>query len=188
MSLNNQSYFSANNATIIFDNNPIGFLQNITINESYNVVEVDGIGSQVTVDYLPGVFKGRITAQRGLIELNFMFDLLKPFVSDTAVITSLLQNLPNKDNSSFTGVLSQIGNIGDALNRVRSMFNPVGYNQAMNVIMFDVKIIDNNSQAELFTLVDCILDSRSTSISLGNVLVMTDITLKYRYKQPAIAF
>lgn len=181
---------------ITFDDYQIGEFQNLTATESYGVTEVYGVGSPVP-DFIPGLFKGSLTAKKGFVDVNLFFTKLQPWAVGSA-------NSANP--ASFRKVLDEAGNFitsgPQSLNALFSNFislgtenlilhSPIQRERYTKQLLFDIKVYKNlvsstnstgTSQELLNTYKDCIIDSRRITIDASTVVIMEDLTIKYRIR------
>ena len=85
MGIQLQSSLSSLTTTILFDGIDVGALQNVTFEENFDLRAVNEIGSNYTPIYAPGVFRGTIRAQRGVLELDKIIQQINPAVSKEVI-------------------------------------------------------------------------------------------------------
>lgn len=184
---------------ITFDDFQIGELQNLTASENYGVTEVYGVGSP-TPDFIPGLFKGALSARRGFVDVNAFFTKLQPWAIGSAQDTdsqglrrvldeagNFLTNGPQSLNSLFSNFIS----VGLTQN---SYHSPIQRERFTKQLLFDVKVFKNitvptstefptgTSQELMTTYKDCIIDTRRMTIDSSTIIIIEDLTLKYRIR------
>jgi len=168
------NYFSAATATVVLDNEQVGELQNITIEEDYGMRPVNEIGSSYTNMFIPGVYSGRMRAQRALLEIDRIYQTL----------------IPNVDKSSIENLVDQV--IGDVasirkitdineliIERLTLFQNRAKTNRYSHTLTFDVQILSSDED-EFIKLEGCIINSRKLTTSVGNVAILQDIDILFR--------
>lgn len=185
--------------TIDFDGFTIGELQNLSATESYGVTEVYGVGSPVP-DFVPGLFRGSLTAKRAFVDMNHYFSTLQPWAIGTP---------EGADNSGFRRILDEYGNFlsngAQSLNSMVSNFISVGITNAVfhspiprerytKMVLFDVKVFKKivtpisteyptgTGKFLLNTYKDCIIDTRRMTIDASSIIIAEDLSLKYRVR------
>lgn len=196
---------SALNIEIEFDGVSIGALQNVTATESFGSVDVYGIGSPIP-DFVPGLYKGSISAKKAFIDMNevaaFYFTKLQPWGTGTieeflpAVRNILLQYSSFIDKTKAEGVASSVNALisNSLLNNVaaNSLRYPSDNERVTSVLYFDIKVytgtVTPTSAAmktgrELINIYkDCIIESRTLTISNSNIIIMEDLNVKFRQR------
>jgi hypothetical protein len=163
-------------AAILFDGFEIGYLQNFTLTESYNTREIDQIGSSSVVEFIPGVYRGNLTSQRAFIETDLFFSKL----GAGSTIEGVSDSSP-----IYSGLGVSIGE-GKTLNEYMKSISPV-YDSQPNIfrnsysLYFDIQVKDANGDIA-FTCVDCIIDQRRITLATSNVLLLEDLTIKFKRK------
>jgi hypothetical protein len=163
-------------ASILFDGNKIGELQEITVEEDFAIKPIESIGSSYIVDFLPGTSTGRIIARRALLESDLFFDRLTPGVVASSGIAQITNNI--------TGGLVDISSTLKTVEGISDFWNTVFSNKSTNdrfnfVLYFDIELINNNNVV-FAKFEKCVLRSRSLSVNLGNVVIMHDITCLFQ--------
>lgn len=171
------STLSALTANILFDGQSIGTLQEITIEEDFNIKAMDQIGSSYNVEYLPGTSTGRLVAKRAMLESDLFFDRLTPGVKASTAITNLVNDVSNGEIDISSSVQTTEG----ILDFWSNLFGRGTKDKLQFVVYFDIQLL--NEKNEIFAqFKDCVLKSRTMSITLGNVIVMQDIVLLFKQR------
>lgn len=170
--------YSATTATIVFDGNEVGELQNVTIEENYNLRPLSEVGSTNVVTFVPGVFRGTLRVQRGILDMD-----------------RVIQNLvPSMDKASLDGFLNVVLSSGRAkLRRITDLkeltaFYIDTYNERMksnrlsHVVSFDVEIKDVDENVFL-RLEDCMINTRKITIDSNSLVILQNVDFMYR-KRP----
>ena len=163
-------YFSAVTASIVIEDiGEVGQLQNVSIEETFDVRPVPEIGNTNVSVFVPGVFKGMLRAQRGLLDLDLIYQKLVP-ASDTNALKGLIDVVLS---SSKSATLSLNGT-------VESIFNEtIKENKLPFTITFAVELKDNSGNV-FMRLEDCIINTRRITVNIGQVLVIQDLEILYR--------
>jgi len=196
---------SALNIEIEFDGTPIGALQDVGITESFGSVDVYGIGSPIP-DFVPGLYKGSISAKKAFIDLNevasFFFTKFQPWGTGTieeflpAVRNALTQYSNFIDKTKTQGVSGSVNSLisnslltGLAAN---SLKYPSDNERVTSVVYFDIKIYKlvlnssgtkSTTSREIINIYkDCIIDGRRLTVNNSNIIVMEDLTIKFRQR------
>ena len=171
------NYLTAPTATIKFDNVVIGTLANVVITENYNFREVDGVGHMFPRAFLQGSFRGAITARAAYIDPVPIVDSFISSVSTAGFVQKIFS--PDSDTSldgqlTFEKLDEIVGFVTQILTSNKSE-----YDRGSFILYFDVDVYDQNDKLWM-SLGDCVIDSRRTSIDEGQVIIMRDLTMKFR--------
>ena len=161
--------FSALTASIIMEDiGVIGELQSISVEETYDVRPLSEIGSNVVNAFIPGVYRGILRAQRGVVDLDLVFQKLLP-ASDTNTMKDKLTAIaPNE--AAFFSLNNVVQNIFDST----TSNNRLSYN-----ITFRIEIQDAGGNT-FMKLENCMLNTRRISMNPNQVLILQDIEIVYR--------
>lgn len=167
---------SAVTANVLFDGMKIGELQEITVEEDFNIKPIEQIGSGYIVEFLPGTSVGRIVAKRALLESDLFFDRLTPGMKASTALTDITKDISNGTIDISPSVKAAEG-LSDFWQAVFSGKAP--RDKLQFVVYFDVELLDaDNVVFAKFS--NCVLKARTLSITLGAVIVMQDITALFQ--------
>ena len=162
-------------AKILFDGTEIGALQELSIEEDFDVKPIKQIGSNIPAEFLPGTTTGRLIAQRAYLEGDLLFDKLTPSLVPGSKLADLI-----KDSIGNSGELN-VGSITDVLEDAYDIYETLFLGRVLGeratfVVHFDVELI--NPQNEIFAKFrKCTLSARSMSITIGGILIMQNVTM-----------
>jgi len=147
----------------------VGELQNITIEETFDIRPVSEVGNNNVAVFVPGVFKGIVRAQRGLIDLDLIYHKLIPASSTNALKGVVDVILSSSKSATLT--------LND---KIEDIFNETAKETKLPfVIMFSIELKDDNGTV-FMKLDDCVINTRRVSVNVGQVLILQDIDLFYR--------
>jgi len=188
-------FITSTTVNILFDDYIIGELQNFSASEDFGVAEVYGVGSPIP-NFMPGNYSGNITARKGFIDPNAFFTKFHPFgnkieTNNIPSINSLVNGFANFLRSPNT-----IGTINDAIvnyairNPISSsLVFPADNERKTSMIFFDIKLAYNGmspsggvEQKIINIYKDCIITSRKIIVDTTNIIIMEDITIKFRQR------
>jgi len=168
---------SALTARILFDGTDVGTLQELTVEEDFNVRQVNQIGSNIPAEFLPGTQTGRIIAARAMLEGDLLWDKLTPSLVPGADLTELIKgaidNSGELELNPVSDILEQAYDIYEAL-----FLGRVTGDRATFVVYFNVEILDPNDNI-IAKFNKCTLTARTLSITIGNIIVMQNITMLF---------
>ena len=174
MTFNKKTNITALTATIKFDNFIVGGLQELTVSENWNVKPVHTLGKRFPVANIPGFFGGEVTARKAFIEKdqlkNVLMHYLKPVVSSEQI-----SNISDEEITLNSSKLQNI-NLDKSISTIEDVFTDLNY--LFCSIYFDIVITDETKK-EITVIRECILDSKRTSYSQSNIVIMKDVTFKY---------
>jgi hypothetical protein len=168
-------------AKIMFDGFEIGELQDFTAQESYNIKEVYGCGSPIP-DFVPGFFSGVINSKKAFIDINMIFTKQQP--ASAGQIDSTLSDIKSAVNTM--GDLLRDGS--GAINKIISSYFLSRQDQSFMTMLgepltyanlLDIEVKDFYG-GTLNLYQDCIIDSRRMTISTAAIIIMEDLTIKFR--------
>jgi len=188
MSFKRRTNFTAMTATIRFDEFDIGGMQEITISENWNLKQLNALGNRSPVAFIPGFFVGEITAKRAFIEKdnlkNIFIHHLRPTLSSDVIDDIRLEDVTvNSADPVDTSLIINSTQFSNSINEFEDILEK--WEDLFYTIYFDISIKDENRR-EIMLLNDCMLESKRTSISQGNIIIMQDITLKFRRFQKKV--
>lgn len=184
---------SATTAIIKFDGQPIGYLQDLKISEDYNVKEVDTIGSNTSVGFVVGSYRGMVTARKAFIEADLLLDMMQPSVPANVAATLGLEYLaPQTNRDQVRGTLKNINDLisgwgaftdafqGKRPNKVRNTFLVSFEIEVASMISDNASVQTSDLKAKDFILLkDCVISARDISIDVNQLVVMENITIKF---------
>jgi len=171
------SSLSSLTANVLFDGIKIGTLQEITIEEDFNIKPMDQIGSSFNVQYLPGTSTGRLIAKRAMLDSDLFFDRLTPGVKASNAISNLVQNITEDE----INISSDVEVTEGILDFWAGIFGRDVKDRLQFVTYFDIQLMNENN--EIFAkFKDCVIKSRILSITIGNIIVMQDLTILYKQR------
>lgn len=170
------SQLTALTASILFDGQKIGELQELIVQEEFNTKPIESIGSNFILDFLPGTTTGRILAKKALLESDLFFDRLTPGLSSSTGLSGIVKDISG-NRIDISTELKTIEGISDFWNTI---FSNKSINDRYNfVLYFDIELINQNNV--VFAKFDrCCIKSRSLSVTLGNVVIMQDIVILFQ--------
>jgi len=172
---------SSVNAKILFDGYEIGELQDFAAQETYNVREVYGCGTTLPT-LVPGFFSGVITSRKAYIDINLYFTMLQPM--SQGKVDSWLSSIRNALSLGADFLRDTYGTVNRLLlsysldSITDSMLKVQGGNQ-IYLNLFDIEVKDI-SGTTIHKYNDCVIDARKISASTGTVIILEDLTIKYK--------
>ena len=167
--------FSASTALILIDNVEVGELQHLTVREEYDVKPVHELGSSISVAFVPGLYKGTVTARRALLEIDKVFQALAPGTDTDALKNLLNQILPGSGQVIKTAV-----NLNDLIRQMANFFSAkVKGEPYSQIITFTIKVLDADN-VEQMRLEQCILTGRTFAIDVGSIVIMQDLNILFQ--------
>ena len=158
----------------MFADQEIGELQNITIEEGYDLKILPEIGSNYSVAFIPGVFRGVVRAQKGILDITDLINKIIPYSSKSSII-DYISNI-TKDIANIKGFMS----INDTFDFLFSHYEENLKEKSYPLVYsFNVEIKDIDGKV-FQKLEDCTINTRRVSINSGNLLILQDIELFYR--------
>ena len=182
MTLDRRTGFTALTASIVFDEFDVGGMQEITVSEAWNVKPLNALGNRSPVAFIPGFFMGDISVKRAFIEKDVLKDILfhhlRPTISDQNIGDVLLNN-ENIDSakamdSSLIRGSSQFSTALEQFEDTLETWEDLFFTLYFNIVIKDEK------NREIMILQDCVLDTKRFSMSQSNIIIMEDLTFKYR--------
>jgi hypothetical protein len=143
---------------------PIGGLQDVSFSENFNIKQVNSLGRAYSNTFIPGFFNGELRVKKVFLEQDLLSDAL--FYTMRANVSSAKE----KDN------LNDINKINDFFTYIKPSES---YDDLIYSLFFEVLIYDNNSVI-IAKIMDCIIDQRTTSISISNTIIMEDVVFKFK--------
>lgn len=175
MDLDLGKVFSASTAIILVDNVEVGQLQNLTVREEYDVKPVYELGSSISVAFVPGLYRGTVTARRALLEIDKVFQALAPGTD-----LASLQNLLNQVLPGSGSVIQTAVNLNDLIRQIANFFSAKTKREPYSqVITFTIKILDLDNHEQM-RLEQCILTGRTLTVDVGALVVMQDLNIMYQ--------
>lgn len=169
---------SAVTANILFDGQKIGTLQDITLEEDFNIKPVEQIGSSFMVEFLPGTSSGRLIAKRAMLESDLFFDKLTPGMKATDAIAQQIKDISNGKIDLAPSAL-----IAEGLSDFwQGLFGGKEPKDRLNfVVYFDIEFL-NESDEVFAKFKKCVLKSRTINVSLSNIIIMQDIIMMFQQR------
>jgi hypothetical protein len=165
-----QTTFSALTASIRIDDiGEVGELQNISIEETFDVRPLQEVGSNVVNTFIPGVFRGILRAQRGVLDLDTIYQKLLPISDVDTMKDRISVVMPANKSATF----SLNGTVEDIFN------STIKNNRLTHTLMFSVEI-RNQDGSNFMKFEDCMINSRRISVNVNQVLILQDIEMVYR--------
>ena len=160
---------STTTAKIMFEGREIGELQDFSFDENFSLIPIDELGTCHPVGFLPGFYKGSITATCAFINPDLFFTALN---AGTELPWRIKQQFVGTTDIDITDFATYLNSVG------LDYFNNT-FTRMTDVISFDINVYDKDDVL-LFGFQDCTLGARRVSISVGNVLIMQNLTMMYR--------
>jgi len=168
--ITSQSTFSALTASISIDDiGEVGELQSVSVEETFDLRPLPEIGSNVVNTFIPGVFRGILRAQRGILDLDTIYQKLLPMSDVDTMKDKISVVLASNKSATF----SLNGTVEDIFN------STIKSNRPTHNLMFNVEIKDQNSDI-FMKLEGCMINSRKITINAGQILILQDIEIVYR--------
>ena len=170
---------SALTANVLFDGEKIGTLQDITLEEDFNIKPVNQIGSSFMVEFLPGTSTGRLIAKRAMLESDLFFDRLTPGAKATDAISGTVKSISDGkiDIAPEAQVLEGLSDFWVGL-----FSGKIPRDRLNFVVYFDIEFL--NEIDEVFAkFTKCVLKSRTLNMSIGNVIIMEDIIMMFQQRE-----
>jgi hypothetical protein len=203
MSLVGSLPISATNATIKFDGEVVGYLQNLRLKEDFNIKQVNELGNNIGIGFVAGAYQGEASAKKAFIETNLLLDILKPSINANMAasmglqdFTSFLPNSGDREKANFVidtaRVVSDIVSTlkGDRVNKnnfiltfdieVTTPRSPTTVTYENKSLQLSSKTgIDQLQEETIILLKKCIISSREITIDIGDLIVMNNLTIKF---------
>jgi len=165
-----QTHFTSQTATIyINDIGDVGELQSLSIEENFDLRPVPEIGKSNITTYVPGVFKGMCRAQRGVIDLDAIYQKLLP-QSDVETMKSEISSVLASSKVATFSLNGTIENIFDSTMKNNRLTHILTFN-------IDIKDIDDNI---FMRLENCMINTRKITMSVNQVLILQDLEIVYQ--------
>lgn len=166
--------FSGLTAAIMFADIVVGGLQDVSTNEGFNNKPLYSLGRKTPIN-IPGFTSSDISAKRAYIEKDTLestiINCLNPTMSSDEIGKFIIPGNRIADNlfkMSLNKPTQTI--INSFLNMDKLFFS----------IYFDIKIFNQKNSVAMVAN-NCILDTRKSNYSVGNIIIMQDITFKCSY-------
>jgi len=193
--------FSSTNATIKFDNQVIGYLQNFRLKEDFAVKQVNSIGSNIPIGFVSGSYIGEAFAKKAFIETNLLLDVLKPAVNATTAYAMGLRDFTEFIPEGTQEVTNFVLDIANVAGQVISQIKGDNINKNSFMLMFDIEVttlrspdelviengnisiqtdteISNLQESTVILLKDCVIATREVSIDINDIIVMDNISIR----------
>jgi len=171
------SPLTALTANITFDGQKIGQLQEITVEENYNLKPIEQIGSSYITEFLPGTYSGRIVAARALIEGDLFFDKLTPGLTSSQALTTVANDMLGDGSVNISPVIKVFEGINDFWNQI--FLGKATKDRINFVVYFDIELINPNN--EIFAKYSkCAISAKTLSVQLNNIVIMQNITCLFQ--------
>lgn len=165
--------WTAVTAEMEFLGESVGELQDFSVDENFNVQRMVAIGSPVDVKHIPGVYQATITARRAFLDMNAVFSAI------TTIDASKMAGAVD----SATGTIPDLDKLKSALQNTT-----LGTNMVIASLDFDVTIFEKYiasgattpTKRTRYTFNSCTVNSRSMSVSAGNIIVMENVNILAR--------
>lgn len=194
---------SATNATIKFDGEVVGYLQNLRLKEDFNIKQVNGLGNNMGIGFVAGAYHGEASAKKAFIETNLLVDVLKPALNAnmaTAMgiedFTSFLPTSEDREKTNF--VIDTAKVVSDVVSTLKG--DKVTKNNF--ILTFDIEVttprspmtatfenkslqlssktrVDQLQEETIILLKKCVISSREITIDVGDLIIMNNITIKF---------
>jgi len=145
---------TAQNCVIeIPDGHEVGYLQNLTINASYNLQPIKNLYQHTIQQYAQGIAQYAVTAQRGFIEMDSIFGDQRALVQ----FLDSLENLTNKNQENTTAnnqMLQWLDDIGTIIRTGKQIWDKITSDNSEGIIDTLKEIfLGNRNIGDLFTLI-----------------------------------
>jgi hypothetical protein len=186
----------------------LGYMQDLSATEAYHLQPVKTLYNPLVSTYVRGVKECRGTARRAFVEWDSTLGLLSMVTemsSDLGKVNSIIRTLATKGPISLEGALAGYQGL-NSLSSLVSKFNATvnhGVNlnfisdleknqfsigDLLSLVAFDLIIrtpdVDKDSNSSIsqpiWRLKECFLDGRVVNFSIGNVVVMEEITFAFK--------
>jgi hypothetical protein len=185
---------SSTTVNILFDDYVIGELQSFSVTEDFGISEVYGIGSPIP-SFMPGMFIGTAHARKGFIDPNAFFTKFQPFGYKTeSNLSSGIKYLVDSF-ANFLKNSSQASTLNDSVIRYalsntvgQSFVYPADNERRTTILFFDIKYAYNavssgGIEKKIINIYkDCVINSRKTAVDASNVIILEDLTIKFRQR------
>jgi hypothetical protein len=171
------SPLTALTASIIFDGVEIGQMQELIVEENFNVKPIEQIGSSYITAYLPGTYNGRITASRAYLDSDLFFDKLTPGITASNALVNVVNDMIGDGSIDIRPEVKTVEALSAFWTTLFSGKTPL--DRFSFVVNFNIEL--KNPQNEIFAkLENCVLTSRSLSVTINNIVVMQNIACVYQ--------
>jgi hypothetical protein len=171
--------WTSTTAIIKFMNEEVGELQDFTLDENFNIQRIQGIGNPADLKHVPGIYQATLTSRRAYLKANKIFTLLSTLDA-------------SKISGTFDATTKQV-TITDADALASALQDTVLTRGVVGVtINFDVEVsakyVDTSASPTavktqtIYTLNECSITSRGTSLTTGNVIIFENLTMFPKYK------
>jgi hypothetical protein len=166
--LKGKSFTSSLTCVITIGGLPIGGLQDLSFTENYNIKQLNTLGRAYSNTFVPGFFSGEVRVK-------------KAFLEEAMISSAILHNL--EASVSLSKLSGNPGLSMDTEVQINDLFNYIApsdfYDDLIFSILFDIDMY-NQDRKLVASIQDCILDSRTTSVSISNLIIMEDLIFKYK--------
>jgi len=179
------SQFGAMTASITFADTSIGELQNVSWDESTNIVRVKAIGAPIDIAHLHGATEYTITASRALLDGDVMITLMQGTLSLEALkgVTSTSTTLADAKSVFDSNPLQYVYNALTNSNYGLSYSQAAPGSNKVLGLTFGVLIKDIDGNG-VFQFDECTIQSKRHRLDVNGIIVMQDVTLWSRKKVP----
>ena len=164
-------HYTAVTGTLKYNGKEVGEMQNISVNENYNVRQVSAIGHGIDIHHVPGVFRADLRAERVFLIGDTLFDFLGTL--DRAIF-------PTK---TFTSDMTQPLSDTDISQYFTSQANKAILDNSSKIlsIRFDVELF-NPDGTLVMKYGDCTINTRSFTQNIGTIINMSNVAMMCRKK------
>lgn len=193
---------SATSASIKFDGQVVGYLQNLRIKEDFNIRQVNEIGNNIGAGYVAGAYSGEATARKAFIETNLLIDILKPAINANAAAAMGIKDFTKFLPENAKQKADLIVDVAKVASDIISTFKGDRVNKNNFIITFDIEVtvpksltkitldktgldisrsnsISDIQEGTLILLKKCIITSREITIDIDNLVVMNNLSIRF---------
>lgn len=171
------SPLTALTANILFDGQTIGQLQELIVEENFNIKPIEQVGSSYPISFLPGTYNGRITASRAYLDSDLFFDKLTPAITASAALVNIVDDMLGDGKIDISSEMKTVEAITAFWTSLITGSTPK--DRFSFTVFFDVVLLNSNN-TEFMRLSNCVLTARSLSITINNIVVMQNISAVFQ--------
>lgn len=181
--------WTAVTAEMEFLGETVGELQDFTVDEQFGVQRMMAIGSPVDLKHVPGVYQATVTARRAFLDMNAVFSAM------TTIDARNFKDGTFTASSGTSAIATDLPKIKAALESTTLDRNSIIASLDFDIVIYEKYVgagVPANpvtgtaatgatpTKKQRYSLNFCTVNSRSMSISAGNIIVMENVNILAR--------